>query len=702
MPRHPELEGIAQLIAMASTSTLDAAFGKYEQRILRHYFLNLLAVRVQNGRVRFTEEMLRWYASNESALRIPIPSLSKAVRDMDKGRNEASVSVSMTRAEIHRSRMTLPTPSSLQKRIDWVAHTLRLQPRDSACLAALCRLTQLQPFRSLAAANMQFNEERDEASAHLVLELVGETGRAIRKVFSRRSALTQLGMIEDRSGDDYAPTETLLRLLRQRTTDARVLEDILIGETFRSELELSDFDHMRQVRDDVTSILQGCLERKTKGACLLFYGPPGTGKTEFAALLGKACNARVVFAGEMDPDSQEPRRADRIAHLSLISAIGQRAGRVIVVVDEADDIFTGVDDDRLSGRTGSKVFMNRMIESSSIPTIWITNHPHRMGDAVIRRMLRAVEFREPGPDVRERIVARHAESLGLGLDGDERNRLAQLPAAPAVLASAVRAAWLGKGNGEMALAAAQSLHKAMGNHTPPAYSQPIAFDTSLCAADIDLALLEQSIARAGPGPVSFLFTGLPGTGKSAFARHLARRLGLEVLEKRASDLLGMFVGQSERNIADAFQDAVDGRCFLIFDEADSLLADRSNATRSWEVSQVNEMLTWMERHPLPFAATTNLSERLDPATLRRFTFKARFGAMTPEQIATAFHHHFGVEAPPPVLALEPLTNGDFVVVARQAAVTGMRQAEDLARMLELEVSMKPNAAKRIGFHSNLP
>ena len=84
-------------------------------------------------------------------------------------------------------------------------------------------------------------------------------------------------------------------------------------------------------------------------------------------------------------------------------------------------------------------------------------------------------------------------------------------------------------------------------------------------------------------------------------------------------------GGSEQNIASTFAEACDRGAFLILDEADSLLAERSGAQRSYEVSQVNELLTWMESHPLPFACTTNLMERLDAASLRRFTFKIRMG-----------------------------------------------------------------------------
>ena len=75
----------------------------------------------------------------------------------------------------------------------------------------------------------------------------------------------------------------------------------------------------------------------------------------------------------------------------------------------------------------------------------------------------------------------------------------------------------------------------------------------------------------------------------------SHRLG--VLHKRTSDLLSMWVGGTEKRIADAFAEARDDQAFLVFDEADSLLADRRGAQRNWEVTQVNEMLTWMESHP---------------------------------------------------------------------------------------------------------
>ena len=107
-------------------------------------------------------------------------------------------------------------------------------------------------------------------------------------------------------------------------------------------------------------------------------------------------------------------------------------------------------------------------------------------------------------------------------------------------------------------------------------------------------LLERIAAPGAPADVSLLLTGPPGTGKTALAAALAERLDRPLLVKRASDLLSKWVGETEARIADAFAEARESGALLLFDEADSLLSDRADARRSWEISQVNELLTWMD------------------------------------------------------------------------------------------------------------
>ena len=241
--------------------------------------------------------------------------------------------------------------------------------------------------------------------------------------------------------------------------------------------------------------------------------------------------------------------------------------------------------------------------------------------------------------------------------------------------------------------------RAVSGATVPKIAAIPDFDPKLLCASLDLESLTDRLMRGESRAFSLCLSGPPGTGKSAYGRYLARQLGLETVHKRASDLLGAFVGESEKRIADAFEEAREASAFLIFDEADSLLFDRSQAMRSWEITQVNEMLTWMEDHPLPVCFTTNLMDRMDNASLRRFTFHVRFDYLDPPALRRAFDVFFGMKTvPADGLALANLTPGDFAQARKQADVLGI--AGKPLQVVELLADLaraKPGAKGRFGF-----
>jgi transitional endoplasmic reticulum ATPase len=341
--------------------------------------------------------------------------------------------------------------------------------------------------------------------------------------------------------------------------------------------------------------------------------------------------------------------------------------------------------------------MNRLIERAATPTIWITNDIDQLGPSVVRRMNLALRFARPSLAVRKAMVERVAHDLRFPL-GASAGEIAQMPAPPALIENALRSAAAFDGSADEAALILRSGLRALGGREKAKAPAPIPFDPLLSAADVDLAALAAQVVRARSRALSFSLSGPPGTGKSAYARYLAERLDMEILEKRFSDLSSMYLGESEKAIAAAFEEAADLRAFLILDEADSLLRDRREARFSWEVTQVNEMLTWMERHPQPFACTTNAHDLLDSAGARRFLFKVRFLTMTPDQIAAAFRQMFNTDAPPSILRLEGLTPGDFAIVGRKAAVADEHDPEILGRWLHSEASAKPEGGRRrIGF-----
>ena len=177
---------------------------------------------------------------------------------------------------------------------------------------------------------------------------------------------------------------------------------------------------------------------------------------------------------------------------------------------------------------------------------------------------------------------------------------------------------------------------------------------------------------------SVLLYGPPGTGKTQFAEYLAQQLGVPLIAKTASDLMSKWVGENEKNITAAFEDAAaeDGALFL--DEADSFLQSREYASASWEVTRVNELLQRMERFDGIVIMATNLFRDLDAAALRRFTFKIEFLELDVAQRWSMFLNEAGLTET--IDTIDPATReqwqlkltlmkclapGDFATVKRQ-------------------------------------
>ncbi len=107
----------------------------------------------------------------------------------------------------------------------------------------------------------------------------------------------------------------------------------------------------------------------------------------------------------------------------------------------------------------------------------------------------------------------------------------------------------------------------------------------------------------------------------------------------------------------------------------------------------------MEQHTLPFACTTNLPDRLDPASLRRFLVKLRLGWLTAVQARLAFHRFFGTEPPPGLDALRTLTPADFALVRRRAALVGDTDPAGLLRLLGAECEGRQGTRAPVGFRA---
>ena len=542
--------------------------------------------------------------------------------------------------------------------------------------------------------------------------LLGVSANTILGRLRANAPLIRSGLVcIDGDDGDLTLVNRLHRLATMPGGPGLDVNRLLLGEASPSELEWSDFDHLGQDRDHVEGLLGGALETGTPGVNVLLYGPPGTGKTEFCKVLAGRLGVDLHSVGEADDDGDEPSRSERLQELRLAQRLIARDRRSLLLFDEMEDLLSnplaalGILGRLLSPEPrgfrasgGSKVFMNRLLEEAPAPTLWTINHARMVDPAVLRRMMFALELRLPPPKVRARVWTRQLARHGIEAGPDDAFSLArEFEASPGVAAGATAAARLGGGDLAAVRRGVRSLSRVLSCEKPP-QGTPARYDPALIRADTDPVRLADRLASRGERRFSLCLQGPPGTGKSAFVRYLADRLGLEVVQKRASDLMSPYVGKTEQLIAAAFAEARDSGAFLVFDEADSLLSDRRFAQRSWEVSKVNEMLAWMESHPAPFACTTNFGVHLDPATLRRFVFKVTLDYLAPEQARAAFRGYFGIEPPAGVAALAALTPGDFAVVRRKAEVLGcLEEPEALAAMLRAECDAKPDSPRAIGF-----
>ncbi len=455
-----------------------------------------------------------------------------------------------------------------------------------------------------------------------------------------------------------------------------------IGAPVRARLPWSAFDHLGADGEDARALLRSAIRRRESrvlsapGVNLLFYGPPGTGKTEFSRTLASEAGAVLYAVGGDGAGSDTRRTLPRDQALEYAVEALRHEPRAVILFDEMEDF----------GHARSKEWLNRLMEQTPVPILWTANSTSSFRifrPFSLDRMVHSLHFGSLRRNHRREVFASLLDEAGLP-EAEATDLADAFARTQGMTPRQVRLAARHGRSGGAATIRRLALQKArlrLGA-MPFRRSPPRTYDPALARADSDLIELASALRRDPSRVAGLLFSGPPGAGKTAFARYLARHIERDCLVRRASDLLDKYIGESEKEIARAFDEARSRDAVLVFDEADSLLSDRRNAHRSWEVSQVNEMLSQMERHPLPFICTTNLVDSLDPASARRFLIHARFGYLDRERIARGFRLFFGQSAPPEVLSLNQVTPADFDLVRKQATLLGFdRDARRIAAAL---------------------
>jgi len=622
----------------------------------------------------------------------------------------------------------------VEKNIDALADLLQLNPAERALLL-YGTLARYQ--RELRGLLVEFKVNNAQEAFAAIAAVAGVNEQEVAEALRAGSRLERIGMVENLISEhnitDLADlmkvSEQLPPVLMREYQGPSDLMAVFTRPATKSELAPGDFHFVSEDLGVLTALLSNAVERKASGVNVLLYGPPGTGKTELAKVAAQTAGLDLYEVEYADRDGNSLTGRDRYRSLQISQVFLKGGHKVALLFDEVEDVFPPLSSDtaqliaRLdssgeaapSSSVSGKAWVNQILETNPVPVIWVTNRIEQIDPAFRRRFQYHLELKSPPPGARLALVNRalHGVEVSAGFQEKlcERRGLT-----PAQIRTAVRFAQLaGSPGADRAVESLierqlQNADKALGHDAREKGARPVVtrYDLSLLNTESRFAIARvvEALKRRGAGCLCLF--GPPGSGKTALAEHIAQALQKPLMIRQASDLASKFVGETEQNMARMFDAAANEDAVLLLDEADSFLRSRRLAERSYELSEVNEMLQGMERFPGIFICTTNLFEELDEAALRRFTFKIRFKALMPEQRERMFVAEaldgmaasLNQDQRQRLAELDELTPGDFANVKRQVDILGETfEPDEFLSQLEAEHRVKPEVRQRrsIGF-----
>lgn len=453
-----------------------------------------------------------------------------------------------------------------------------------------------------------------------------------------------------------------------------------------------------------------------EGLNVFFYGVEGTGKTELAKAIAKELRRPLVLTNISTEGTHRESKEDSVVRTRMSSilyaATKYQKKKAILLVDEADVILNYCE----------KGALNFFLEKIKMPVIWISNKISWVEKSTLRRFDYSIQFERPDAEKRREVWNSVVNENGAKslLPPDAIRTLSE---ELSITAGGITQAVVGTKKlveagckidpvkTVRAIAEAQAELLDLGIEYANRDRESRAPSYLLDALNIDVNMdsvmkvaksfdAKWRTMREGdrPDSLNVLLYGPPGTGKTEFAKHLARTLDRKLVIKKASDLLDCFVGNTEKLIRKMFKDAEEAKAILFLDEADSLIRDRSGAARSWEVTQVNEMLTQMENFKGIFIAATNFEGSLDTASRRRFALKVKFNYLAPEGVERMWKAFFPkIECPAAARDLRMLAPGDFNAAYGSLRFYGESEitAEVVLEALRAELAYKDGRQGRV-------
>ncbi len=619
----------------------------------------------------------------------------------------------------------------VEKNIDALSNLLQLNRAERALLL-YGTLARYQ--RDLRSMLVEFKVSNAPEAYAALADVAGVSATELSEALRAGSRLERIGMVENLISEhnitDLADlmkvSEKLPPVLMREYRDETELMAVFTRPAAKSGLQTQDFSYVADDVNVLVNLLKNAIARKETGVNVLLYGPPGTGKTELAKVVATAAELDLFEVEYADRDGNSLSGRDRYRSLQIAQVFLKGSANAALLFDEVEDVFPPISAEAAqflaraeqvnapaNGSVSGKAWVNQILESNPVPTLWVTNSINQIDPAFRRRFAYHLELKSPPPGAREGLLRKTLEGVQVS-EAFVAKLTSRKGLTPAQIRTAVRFATLAStdtaGLESMIERQLKNADLALGNEqeAPKGRRQVTTYDLDMLNVETRFEIPKIISALKTRGHGTLCFYGAPGTGKTALGEHIAKAIDRPLIIKQASDLISKYVGETEQNMAKMFEEAETEKAVLLLDEADSYLQDRRGAQRTYEVTEVNEMLQCMERFNGVFICTTNLLDSLDQAALRRFTFKIKFKPLSKEQREKMFVTE-ALGNKPDLLTdalrtrlakLEQICPGDFAAVKRQVDILDTAfSADEFIEQLEAEHRIKPEVreARGMGF-----
>lgn len=200
-----------------------------------------------------------------------------------------------------------------------------------------------------------------------------------------------------------------------------------------------------------------------------------------------------------------------------------------------------------------------------------------------------------------------------------------------------------------------------------------------------------------------LFYGPPGTGKTLTSTLIGKHTGLDVYRIDLSMVVSKYIGETEKNLANVFDQAENKNWILFFDEADSLFGKRTQTSSSndrYANQEVSYLLQRIEDFPGTVILATNLKANLDEAFSRRFQSMIYFPVPGPDQRKRLWQQSFSSKSTledkidlSDIARKYELSGGAIINITRYCSLMALKRNSHIILLNDLVTGIKKELLK---------